>query len=68
MRVRQPLATLTIDRQLSDEAINDIKDELNIKNVVTDPSIATLVTQIIKVNAKLVGAKLGGRVQEIIKK
>ena len=68
VRVRQPLSTLTIDRQLSDEAINDIKDELNIKNVVTDPSIATLVTQIIKVNAKLVGAKLGGRVQEIIKK
>jgi isoleucyl-tRNA synthetase len=74
LRVRLPLATLTVVAQnhaaLADYA-EILQDELNVKKVVfeayTAGSLATHgIEQVLTVNARALGPRLGKRVQEII--
>ncbi len=66
IRVRQPLATLTITNNLDEYYTNIIKDELNVKEVkIVDPEM--LATKICKPDARKLGPKYGREVQNIIR-
>gem|GEM_PF-1630740 len=44
-----------------------IREELNLKELIIDPSISQSVTAIIKPNARLLGKRLGGAMQDVIR-
>ncbi len=68
--VRQPLQSVTFALPPSDTAgvIKElIEEELNVKQVIDVVNAAELGSAIVMVDARKVGPRLGGRVQEIIK-
>ena len=66
IRVRQPLASVTITKVLSPYYKSIIQDELNVKNIIiADPK--DLAKQICKPDARKIGPKYGKDVQIIIK-
>ena len=67
IRVRQPLASVTITAELSEYYEKIIQDELNVKEIKkVDPT--SLAKKIAKPDAKKIGPKYGKSVQEIIMK
>ena len=65
IRVRQPLASITITRELSSYYQTIIRDELNVKEVkFEDPE--KLAKKICKPDARKIGPKYGKDVQYII--
>lgn len=67
LRVRQALASISIWENLSDYYIDIIKDELNVKKVITNYDISQIAKKIAMPNAKLIWPKYWKAVQEIIK-
>ncbi|MDD3646774.1 MAG: isoleucine--tRNA ligase [Candidatus Gracilibacteria bacterium] len=65
IRVRQPLASITIGESLEDYYIEIIKEELNVKEViVVDPS--SIAKKICKPNGRVIGPKFGSDVKFIM--
>jgi len=70
IRVRQPLASVTVALPPSDTAgvvIALIEEELNVKSVIVTKDPGALATPTISIDARKVGPRLGGKVQELIK-
>ncbi|KQC13944.1 MAG: hypothetical protein APR63_06650 [Desulfuromonas sp. SDB] len=70
IRVRQPLAEISISGEHSETILEFedlIRDELNVKKVKYEDDPHNLGTPVLKVQAKLVGPRLGGKVQQLIK-
>jgi isoleucyl-tRNA synthetase len=70
LRVRLPLASLTVahPEASSLEAFADIvKDEVNVKDLVLLGDPAALGTRTLTVNPRVLGPRLGKRVQEVIR-
>jgi isoleucyl-tRNA synthetase len=70
IRIRQPLATLRVALPPSDHtAIAEvlIKEELNVKNLEIVKNGSSLGSRIALVDARKVGPRVGGKVQDIIK-
>jgi isoleucyl-tRNA synthetase len=70
LRVRLPLARLTIAGESAVEldGLTDlIADELNVKSVALDADSSTYGSAVLRPNAKVLGPKLGGDVQKVIK-
>lgn len=68
--VRQPLQSVTFALPPSDKAgvVKElIAEELNVKQVIDIEDAASLASAIVMVDARKVGPRLGGKVQEIIK-
>jgi isoleucyl-tRNA synthetase len=67
-KVRQPLTKATIalpsEVKLEEEII---REELNVKKIEIAKDPKAIATQSVEVNARIVGKKIGGKVQEIIK-
>jgi isoleucyl-tRNA synthetase len=66
LRVRQPLASLTLSINLDAQYLDIIAEELNIKQILVDESLTERVQRICKPNARLLGPKFGKQVQELI--
>lgn len=66
LRVRQPLASLTLSISLDQQYLDIIAEELNIKHIMIDESLTDRVQSICKPNARLLGPKFGKQVQELI--
>jgi isoleucyl-tRNA synthetase len=73
VKVRQPLSTATIalppsmTTKLNDDDLALLRDELNVKSVAFAENPEELAESYVQVDARKVGPRLGGRVQEIIK-
>jgi isoleucyl-tRNA synthetase len=70
IRVRQPLQSVTYALPPSDtEGVLKelIEEELNVKQVIVIPDATTLAQRSVLVDARKVGKRLGGKVQEVIK-
>ena len=70
LRVRLPLSTLTVahpDAAALAPFTDLVRDEVNVKDVLLDPDPATLGTFELAVNPRVLGPRLGGKVQEVIK-
>jgi isoleucyl-tRNA synthetase len=70
LRVRLPLASLTVAHPAAAdlEPFTDIiRDELNVKDVRLDTDPASLGTFELAVNPRVLGPRLGGKVQEVIR-
>jgi len=70
LRVRLPLASLTVAHPaaLSLASFTDIiRDELNVKDVLLDTDPASLGTFELVVNPRVLGPRLGAKVQEVIR-
>jgi isoleucyl-tRNA synthetase len=70
LRVRLPLASLTVahpDALDLGPFTDIIRDELNVKDVLLDTDPATLGTFELAVNPRVLGPRLGGKVQEVIR-
>lgn len=69
LKVRQPLALAQIvtSSKLNEEDLAVIAEELNVKKVEVKPEMAEVAQQVVTVNAKALGPKIGGKVQEVIK-
>ena len=65
IRVRQPLASVTITRELSDYYKQIIRDELNVKEVRYE-NPENLAKKICKPDARKIGPKYGKDVQKVI--
>ncbi|MBT4020988.1 class I tRNA ligase family protein, partial [Candidatus Peribacteria bacterium] len=71
VKVRQPLKKITIlttthcPLTTSDKKV--ISEELNIKEVVLSDNVSGIAEKGVEVNARVLGPRVGGRVQEIIK-
>lgn len=65
IRVRQPLAALTLGSSLDQYYLDIIAEELNIKSVHSDPSLNTHVTKICKPDGKIIGQLFGWATKEI---
>jgi isoleucyl-tRNA synthetase len=52
---------------LEDYYLDIIREELNLKTLSIDPSISQLVTMIVKPNARMLGKRLGGAMQDVIR-
>lgn len=75
VRLRQPLGSATVaipaalmsSGKLTDEEVQLLRQELNVKNleVISDPG--QLAEAILQIDARKVGPRVGGRVQELIK-
>ncbi len=66
IRVRQPLRSITIAVDLDAYYLDIIREELNVKEVKFARA-ETIAQRIGKPNARLLGAKLGSAVQEVIR-
>jgi isoleucyl-tRNA synthetase len=66
IRVRQPLASITISEPLSSYYHDIIRDELNVKEVRFEEA-QKFARAVCKPNARLLGPKFGKSVQEIIR-
>ncbi|MEQ1849857.1 MAG: class I tRNA ligase family protein [Candidatus Peribacteraceae bacterium] len=70
IRVRQPLASVTVALPPSDAAgvIKElIEEELNVKSITVSKDAGSLATPTVSVDARKVGPRLGSKVQELIK-
>jgi isoleucyl-tRNA synthetase len=64
LRVRQPLASITIageaaDLRLSDELRSEIADELNVKSVLIADNVESFARRVVRPNLPALGPKLG---------
>ena len=66
MRVRQPLQSVSTGIDFSDYYKEIIKEELNVKEVLTVDS-STIASKICKPNGRLIGPKFGKDVKDIMK-
>ncbi len=66
LRVRQPLASITIGVQLDPYYEEIIRDELNVKEIIVS-DMDTVARRICRPDARRLGPRLGARVQEIIR-
>jgi isoleucyl-tRNA synthetase len=74
IKTRQPLSQATVaipphlleGAELSEEDLQLLRQELNVKQVSISKDPGSLGTVIVQVNARKVGPRLGGRVQEVI--
>lgn len=67
IKIKQPLASGRINVTLEDYYLDIIREELNLKTLSIDPSISQLVTMIVKPNARMLGKRLGGAMQDVIR-
>lgn len=67
IKIKQPLASGRINIPLDEYYLDIIREELNLKELTVDPSISDSVTAIIKPNARLLGKRLGGAMQDVIR-
>lgn len=67
LRVRQPLASLSISVELDDYYLDIIAEELNIKSVTSDTSLKNLVTKVVMPDGSKVGQKFGKHTQDIFR-
>jgi isoleucyl-tRNA synthetase len=70
LRVRLPLASLTVAHEAAPalrEFADIIKDEVNVKDLVLGNDPATLGEFLLTVNPRVLGPRLGQRVQEVIR-
>ncbi|MBP8016717.1 isoleucine--tRNA ligase [Candidatus Gracilibacteria bacterium] len=67
IRVRQPLASVTIGEELDSYYKDILKEELNVKEVIILKDLSLLAKKICKPNARLIGPRFGSNVQQIIK-
>ena len=70
LRVRLPLASLTVAHPAAQSLApftDIIRDELNVKEVLLDTDPASLGTFELAVNPRVLGPRLGGKVQEVIR-
>ncbi|MCF7905834.1 class I tRNA ligase family protein [Candidatus Gracilibacteria bacterium] len=69
IKLRQPLGTLRfITTEKSSLDLDIIREEANVKNVEVLKSVKGLAERVVRVDAKKVGPRLGGKVQELIQK
>lgn len=66
IRVRQPLQTLSVSESLTDDFLEIVKDELNIKEIHIDPSLRDKVTEIIKPDGKKLWKKLWSDFKDVL--
>jgi len=67
-KVRQPLAKATIALPSAiDLELNTIREELNVKTIEFAKNPEEIATQIVNINARALGPRLGKKVQEVIK-
>lgn len=66
IRVRQPLATMSVSEHLDADFVDIIKDELNVKDLVIDTTLRDKVTEIIKPDGKKLGKKLGSDFKKVL--
>jgi isoleucyl-tRNA synthetase len=66
IRVRQPLTSLTIWEKLEPYYLEIIKEELNIKEIITTKDMSQIAKKICRPNAKLIGPRFWKDVQNII--
>lgn len=66
IRVRQPLPSITIGDVLGEEFEAILREELNVKQVIV-ANMSSLARKICRPNARLIGARLGAAVQDVIK-
>lgn len=67
LRVRQPLQSVTIPMELPEYYRDIIREELNVKEIRFEADASKIAKRICKPNARLIGAKLGAAVQEVIR-
>ncbi len=70
LRVRLPLATLTVASPRADELrpfADLVADEVNVKAVVFSGDVAAYCEQVLTVVPRALGPRLGGQVQQVIK-
>jgi len=70
LRVRLPLASLTVAHPAASSLTpftDIIRDELNVKDVLLDTDPASLGTFELAVNPRVLGPRLGAKVQEVIR-
>jgi isoleucyl-tRNA synthetase len=70
LRVRLPLGSLTVAHPGAESLApfaDLIRDEVNVKDVRLDPDPASLGTFELAVNPRVLGPRLGGKVQEVIR-
>lgn len=65
IKIKQPLSTITINKDINPKYQNIILEELNIKDLIIDHTITDHVHTICVPNAKLLWKKLGSRFKEI---
>ncbi|HPO06048.1 MAG TPA: class I tRNA ligase family protein, partial [Candidatus Gracilibacteria bacterium] len=69
LKVRQPLAKVEVamaNSEFLQDQLEIIAEELNVKSVVLLSNPEELAEMVVKPNARLLGPRLGGKVQEII--
>ncbi len=66
LRVRQPLASVTIGVVLPEYFIDILKEELNVKEVFQGADMSQVAKLVCRPNARLIGPRFGKQVQEII--
>ncbi len=70
LRVRLPLASATVagpDAADLDDLVGLVADELNVKSVVLSDDASAFGTPVLRPNAKVLGPRLGGEVQAVIR-
>lgn len=70
LRARLPLRRLTVagaDAAALEPLVHLVRDEVNVKEVVLTDDVASVGTFRLRPNAKLLGPRLGGRVQDVIR-
>ena len=65
IKIRQPLSTLYINKELNQELIDLIKSELNIKTVSVINNMQQFMTYDVKLNFKVVGKKYKSKINEL---
>ena len=66
LRVRQPLASITIQDTLDEYCAQILREELNVREVIMGADMSQVAKLICKPNARLIGPKLGRDVQAVI--
>ncbi len=61
--MKQPLAAAMISTSVGDLYADMIREELNVKEIRIDESLATKVRAVCKPNARLLGKKFGKEMQ-----
>ena len=67
IKIKQPLASGRINIALEEYYLDIIREELNLKELIVDPSISDLVDAIIKPNARVLGKRLWWAMQDVIR-
>lgn len=65
IKVKQPLQNLRINKAINPKYESIILEELNVKELIIDPTLNTKITKVCVPNAKVLGKKLSGRFAEI---